>query len=91
MIKYMLSIPLKSLQKFINSVFKLSPWPLLYPHCSCVSKRDKTVNITLKIKNKGSIQHLTINSTRFKVCSERKWKVKKHGLVKNGKFDVSHI
>ncbi|ATF09047.1 Mobile element protein [Candidatus Enterovibrio altilux] len=30
-----------------------------------------------KTKNKGSIQHLTIDSTELKVYGEREWKVKK--------------
>ncbi|ATF08769.1 Mobile element protein [Candidatus Enterovibrio altilux] len=36
------------------------------PHYSCISKRAKTVNVTFKKKNKGSIQHLAIDSTGLK-------------------------
>ncbi|ATF09606.1 Mobile element protein [Candidatus Enterovibrio altilux] len=37
------------------------------PHCLCIRKRTKMVNVTFKMENKGSIQHLTIDSTGFKV------------------------
>ncbi|ATF08723.1 hypothetical protein BTN50_0182 [Candidatus Enterovibrio altilux] len=35
-----------------------------------MSKRVKTANVTSKAQNKGSIQHLAINSTKLKVYSE---------------------
>ncbi len=38
MVKPVFSIPLRGLQGFINSIFKLAPLPLLYPHYSCISK-----------------------------------------------------
>ncbi|ATF09083.1 hypothetical protein BTN50_0556 [Candidatus Enterovibrio altilux] len=30
--------------------------------------RAKTVNVTFKTKNKGTSQHLAINSTEIKIC-----------------------
>ncbi|ATF09592.1 Mobile element protein [Candidatus Enterovibrio altilux] len=63
-------MPLRDLQKFITSVFKLTPLPLSCPHCSCLSKRTKAVNITFKTKNKGSTQHLVIHSAGLKVYSD---------------------
>ncbi|WP_263363246.1 transposase [Candidatus Enterovibrio altilux] len=38
MIKCVFSMPLRSLQRSINSVFKVAQLPLLCPHCSCVSR-----------------------------------------------------
>ncbi|ATF10141.1 Mobile element protein (plasmid) [Candidatus Enterovibrio altilux] len=86
MVKYVFSVSLRGLKGFINSVFKLAELSLSCPHCSCISKRAKAVNVTLKMKNKGSIQHLIMDSTRCKVCGEREWKVKKHGT--DGKWRV---
>ncbi|ATF10449.1 Mobile element protein [Candidatus Enterovibrio altilux] len=40
------------------------------PHYSRISKRTKTVNVTFKTKNIGIIQHLTIDSTEFKIYGE---------------------
>jgi hypothetical protein len=48
MVKRIFSMPLRALQDFINSVFKLVNVPLLCPHYTCISKRAKTVSISLK-------------------------------------------
>ncbi len=79
MVKRVFSLPLRGLQGFINSIFKLAQFPLLCPYYSCISKRAKTVNISFKTKTKGAIQHLAIDATGLKVYGESEWKVKKHG------------
>ncbi|ATF09402.1 Mobile element protein [Candidatus Enterovibrio altilux] len=52
---------------------------MLCPHCSCISKRIKTINVTFETNNKGSIQHLAIDATGLQVYGEGKWKAKKYG------------
>ncbi|ATF08570.1 Mobile element protein [Candidatus Enterovibrio altilux] len=42
--------------------FYFSSLPLPCPHYPCISKRAKTVNVTFKTKNTGTIQHLAIDS-----------------------------
>lgn len=79
MVKRVFSMPLRALQGFINSVFKLGGIPLMCPHYTCISKRAKTVNIAFKTKTRGIIEHLAIDSTGLKVYGEGEWKVKKHG------------
>ncbi|WP_425667491.1 IS5 family transposase [Vibrio tubiashii] len=78
-VKRVFSLPLRGLQGFINSIFKLAQLPLSCPHYSCISKRAKTVNVAFKTKTKGTIQHLAIDATGLKVFGEGEWKVKKHG------------
>ncbi|ATF09786.1 Mobile element protein [Candidatus Enterovibrio altilux] len=41
-----------------------------YPYYSCISKHAKTVSVTFKTKNKGSVQHLAIEPTELKVYGE---------------------
>ncbi|MCB2384868.1 IS5 family transposase, partial [Shewanella sp. SR1] len=79
MVKRVFSMPLRALQGFINSVFKLADIPLSCPHYTCISKRAKTVKIAFKTKTRGTIEHLAIDSTGLKVYGEGEWKVKKHG------------
>lgn len=79
MVKRVFSLPLRGLQGFINSIFKLAQLLLSCPHYSCISKRAKTVNVAFKTKTKGTIQHLAIDATGLKVYGEGEWKVKKHG------------
>ncbi len=78
MVKCVFSTLLKSLQKFIHSVFKLAQMLLLCPNYSCMSKLGKTVNVTNKTKNKENIQRLALAFTWLKVYSEEELKVTKH-------------
>ncbi|ATF09578.1 Mobile element protein [Candidatus Enterovibrio altilux] len=73
-------MPLRNLPGFINPVFKFVQLPLSYPHYSCISKRTKTINVTLKTQNKGSTHNLAIDSTGLKAYGERRWEVTNHGI-----------
>lgn len=79
MIKRIFSMPLRALQGFLNSVFKLANIPLVSPHYTCISRRTKKVLVSFKTKTRGAIQHLAIDATGLKVYGEGEWKVKKHG------------
>ncbi|ATF08668.1 Mobile element protein [Candidatus Enterovibrio altilux] len=39
----------------INSIFKLTQLPLLFPHYSCITKRAKIVNVASKMKIQGIV------------------------------------
>ncbi len=72
-------MPLRALQGFIYSLFKLANIPLFCPHYICISRRSKDIEVSFKAKTRGSIQHLAIDATGLKVYGEGEWKVKKHG------------
>ncbi|EPZ5428902.1 IS5 family transposase [Vibrio parahaemolyticus] len=79
MVKRICSLPLRGLQCFINSVFRLANASLVCPHYTCISRRAKDVEVNFKTSTRGAIQHLAIDATGLKVYSEGEWKVKKHG------------
>ncbi len=79
MVKRVFSMPLRALQDFLDSVFKLANIPLVCPHYICISRRAKEVEVSFKTKTRGVIQHLAIDATGLKVYGEGEWKVKKHG------------
>ncbi|EXJ40562.1 transposase DDE domain protein [Vibrio parahaemolyticus VPTS-2010_2] len=79
MVKRIFSLPLRALQGFIDSVFRLANVPLVCPHYTCISRRSKDVEINFKASSRGAIQHLAIDATGLKVYGEGEWKVKKHG------------
>ncbi len=85
MVKRVFSMPLRALQGFLDSVFKLANIPLVCPHYTCISRRAKEVEVSFKTKTKtrGAIQHLAIDATGLKVYGEGEWKVKKHGTDGN--------
>ncbi|ANS87813.1 IS5 family transposase [Vibrio parahaemolyticus] len=79
MVKRIFSLPLRALQGFIDSVFRLANVPLVCPHYTCISRRAKDVEVNFKASSRGAIQHLAIDATGLKVYGEGEWKVKKHG------------
>ncbi len=79
MVKRVFSMPLRALQGFIDSVFRLADVPLVCPHYTCISRRAKDVEISFKPSTRSTIQHLAIDATGLKVYGEGEWKVKKHG------------
>ncbi|CAH1583666.1 hypothetical protein THOE12_70106 [Vibrio rotiferianus] len=79
MVKRIFSMPLRALQGFLDSVFKLANILLVCPHYTCISLRAKEIEVSFKTKNRGVIQHLAIDATGLKVYGEGEWKVKKHG------------
>ncbi|MFA0679314.1 IS5 family transposase, partial [Vibrio splendidus] len=79
MVKRIFSMPLRVLQGFIDSIFRLADVPLSCPHYTCISRRAKQVEVSFKTKTRGAIQHLAIDATGLKVHGEGEWKVKKHG------------
>lgn len=67
MVKRIFSLPLRALQGFIDSVFRLANVPLVCPHYTCISRRAKDVEVYLKTSSRGTIQHLAIDATGLKV------------------------
>ena len=78
MVKGVFSLPLRSLQGFIDSIFSLMNVPLRSLNYSSISKRAKTVEIKYRNPSRGAIRHIAIDSTGLKVFGEGEWKVKKH-------------
>lgn len=91
MIKGIFSLPLRALQGFIDSIFKLMNVPLTSPDYTCISKRSKTVQVRYRNKSKDSIRHIAIDSTGLKVFGEGEWKVKKHGNEKRRTWRKLHL
>lgn len=78
MMKRVFNLPLRALQGFVDSLFKLMALPLRCPDYSLVSKRAKSVSISIKTPARGEISHLVIDSTGLKVFGEGEWKVRQH-------------
>src|SRR5574344_2186435 len=77
MLKAVFKLPLRALEGFINSLFKLMKVPLQSPDYSCISKRAKTVEIKYRLPSHGPVAHLVIDATGLKVYGEGEWKIRK--------------
>ncbi|NRA85588.1 MAG: transposase, partial [Gammaproteobacteria bacterium] len=57
-VKGVFSLPLRSLQGFIDSIFSLMNVPLRSPNYSSISKRAKAVEIKYRNPSRGAIRHI---------------------------------
>lgn len=65
--------------------------PLTSPNYSSISKRAKTVDISIKMPARGEIRHLAIDATGLKVFGEGEWKMKKHGKEQRRVWRKLHL
>lgn len=91
MIKRVFNLPLRALQGFVDSIFTLMALPLRCPDYSLVSKRAKSVNISIKTPTRGEISHLVIDATGLKVFGEGEWKVRQHGADRRRVWRKLHL
>ncbi|QLK87130.1 IS5 family transposase [Arsenophonus endosymbiont of Aphis craccivora] len=91
MMKRVFNLSLRALQGFVDSIFKLMSLPLCCPDYSLVSRRAKSVNISIKTPTRGEISHLVIDSTGLKVFGEGEWKVRQHGADRRRVWRKLHL
>jgi len=91
MIKRVFNLSLRSSQGFVDSIFKLMDLSLHCPDYSLLSKRAKSVNITIKTPTSGEISHLVIDATGLKVFGEGEWKVRQHGADRRRVWRKLHL
>jgi hypothetical protein len=91
MMKRVFNLPLRALQGFVDSIFKMMSLPLCCPDYSLISKRAKRVNISIKTPTRGEISHLVIDATGLKVFGEGEWKVRQHGASKRRVWRKLHL
>lgn len=91
MMKRVFNLSLRALQGFVDSIFQLMRVALVCPDYSLVSKRAKTVNISIKTPTRGEIEHLVIDATGLKVFGEGEWKVRQHGADKRRVWRKLHL
>ncbi len=66
-------------QGFLESIFELMKINLPVPDHSTLSRRRKSLNITLPVQDRDKPRHLVVDSTGVKVYGEGEWKVRQHG------------
>ncbi|MGG2143153.1 IS5 family transposase [Symbiopectobacterium sp. RP] len=91
MMKRVFGLSLRALQGFGDSIFKLIKLSLHCPDYSLLSKRAKTVNISIKTPTRGEISHLVIDGTGLKVFGEGEWKVRQHGADRRRVWRKLHL
>lgn len=82
-------LPLRSTQGLVSSVLKLMQIKLASPHYSTLSRRARSLQLSLTSPQK--IRHLVIDSSGLKVYGEGEWKVRTHGADKRRTWRKLHI
>lgn len=91
MMKRVFNLPLRALQGFVDSIFTLMELSLRCPDYSLISKRAKSINISIKTPTRGEISYLVIDATGLKVFGEGEWKVRQHGAGKRRVWRKLHL
>ncbi len=91
MLKAVFKLPLRALEGFVNSLFRLLKVDLVSPDYSSISKRAKTVIVNYRPPSRGPVAHVVIDSTGLKVYGDGEWKVRKHGAERRREWRKMHL
>jgi hypothetical protein len=92
MIKIVFRLPLRALEGLMNSLIKQLGLPIQVPCYTTISRREKTLEISLKRYSKRNEPlHLVVDSSGLKVFGEGEWKVRKHGYSKRRTWRKIHL
>ena len=78
-------------QGFIESIFSLLNIELTVPDHSTVSRRLKSLNVTLPVHPPEGARHIVVDSTGIKVYGEGEWKTRQHGISKRRTWRKLHV
>jgi len=84
-------LPLRSLQGFVESLFRRVGLTLPVPSYSQVSRRAKTLHKKVSRLLKRGVRRIIFDSTGLKVYGEGEWKVRVHGKGKKRTWRKFHI
>lgn len=89
-IKEVFHLTNRSAEGFMRSLFVLLNISLPVPDHSTLSKRGKTLKVSLPRKSSGGL-NLVLDSTGLKIYGEGEWKVRKHGYSKHRTWRKLHV
>ena len=78
-------------QGFIESIFSLLHIELKVPDHSTVSRRLKSLEVTLPVCPPECARHIVVDSTGIKVYGEGEWKTRQHGISKRRTWRKLHL
>ncbi len=84
-------LPLRSTQGLTSSILRLMQTELSAPHYSTLSRRARSLELSLTNQKQKKIKHLVIDSTGLKLYGEGEWKVRTHGADKRRTWRKLHI
>ena len=90
-LKTLLGLPLRQATGFVASLLELSGLGWSVPDFSTLSRRQKTLNVTIPYRGSKGPLHLLVDSTGIKVEGEGEWHTRKHGGSKRRVWRELHL
>jgi len=90
-LKVLLGLPLRQTTGFVASLLELSGLGWSVPDFSTLSRRQKTLDVTIPFRGSKGALHLLIDSTGIKVEGEGEWHTRKHGGSKRRVWRKIHL
>jgi IS5 family transposase len=90
-LKAVYHLPQRSTQGLISSLMQLMGLALPIPHHTILSKRAKSLEVSLPRQRRDQPIHLVVDATGFKIFGEGEWKVRVHGYSKRRTWRKLHI
>ncbi|WP_370207924.1 IS5 family transposase [Pararhodobacter marinus] len=90
-LKTLLRLPLRQATGFVASLLELSGLGWSVPDFSTLSRRQKTLNVTIPYRGSKGPLHLLVDSTGIKVEGEGEWHTRKHGGSKRRVWRKIHL
>ena len=72
-------LPLRAAEGLLRSILQLMGTDLPVPDHTTLSRRGRSLSVTIERRASDAPRHLLIDSTGLKVFGEGEWKVRKHG------------
>lgn len=90
-LKVLFGMPLRQTTGFVESLLRLAGLDWAVPDYSTLSRRQKTLNVTLSYRGGTGPLNLLIDSTGIKSEGEGEWNARKHGGTKRRIWRKIHI
>ena len=90
-LKVLFGLPLRQVTGFVASLLELSGLGWSVPDFSTLSRRQKTLDVTIPFRGSKGALHLLIDSTGIKVEGEGEWHTRKHGGSKRRVWRKIHL
>lgn len=91
LLKQTFHLALRQTQGFMQSIFRLAGCELPVLSYSQLSRRQKTVQISLPRQSRGQAIHVLVDATGLKVYGEGEWKTRQHKVSKRRTWRKVHL
>ena len=90
-LKSVFGLPGRALCGFVESIFQLMQVELSVPDHTTISRRLKSLEVTLPVQPTNGKRHVVVDSTGVKVYGEGEWKTRQHGVSKRRTWRKLHL